>query len=270
MNFELADTHCHLYFKDFEKDLTKVLADAASAGINRMLVPGIDLQTSRQSVELSETSERIYAAVGYHPNDSTSWDGNSKNELEKMAQKPRVCAIGEIGLDFYRDRSPRDKQFQVLEDQLKLAEKTEKPVILHCRNAFPELWQVIKNWHESLVIKDHPLSKAPGVFHSFSEGSDEYQELTNRNFLIGLGGPVTFNNAKPLQELVKKVDLEFVILETDCPFLTPHPFRGKRNEPKHIRLIAEKISELQNIPLEDVARITTLNAANLFRWRTSI
>ena len=270
MNFELTDTHSHLYFKDYANDLAVVLENSISAGITRMVVPGIDLLTSRQSIELSEKYARIFAAVGYHPNDSSTWEGKSQIELEKMVQNPRVCAIGEIGLDFYRDRSPRELQYHVLEEQLKLAQSSGKPVILHCRNAFPELWQVIKKWQEGLALKEHPLSKAPGVFHSFSEGFDEYQELISHNFLIGLGGPVTFNNAKSLHELVKKVEMKDVLLETDCPFLTPHPYRGKRNEPKQIKLIAEKIASLKNIPFEEVARQTTQNATNLFRWRTNI
>ena len=258
---KLIDSHCHLDFRDFEADRTAVLNRAWEAGLERILVPGIDLQTSQAAIELAEAHPQIYAAVGVHPNSAMLWDEGTLEFLEALAAHPKVVAIGEIGLDYYRDRSPRGLQRQVLQEQLKLAEQLNLPVVIHTRNASSDERTCMSETLEVLA-----QASVNGVLHSFSGNLSEAERTLELGFFIGITGPVTFKNAAELRQVVAAVPLDRLLTETDSPFLTPHPYRSQRNEPAHVRFVAEKISELHNQPGAVVAETIAANAQRLFKW----
>jgi TatD DNase family protein len=260
-----TDTHCHLDFQDFDHDRDKVLERACEAGLEHVLNPGIDIRTSQMAVQLSDTYPQVYAAVGIHPNSSLSWDASALGSLEDLVAHPKVVAIGEIGLDYYRDRAPRAHQKQVFIAQLELAGRLNLPVVIHTRNHDPQdracltdLIAILSEWKTNLTY--------PGVVHSYSGNVIEAQKILVLGFFIGITGPVTYKNASVLREVVASIPLDRLLIETDSPFLTPHPYRGKRNEPAFVRYIAEKISEIHQQPLKVVAEQTTENARTLFQW----
>lgn len=243
-----------------------MLESAWDAGVTRILIPGTDLPTNQKAVELSESHPNLYAAVGFHPGDAGKWEKSSLSALRDLAVHPRVSAIGEIGLDYYRDRAPHEVQQAVLLVQLELAAELGKPVILHSREAMQDLWRMLTAWHSGLVESGNPLATRPGVLHAFEGDGTSAQAALAAGFFIGLGGPVTFTNAKERREVAAGIALESILLETDAPFLTPHPFRGRRNEPAYIPLIAEAIADLHGTSMEMVAQQTTQNANRLFAW----
>ncbi len=257
----LTDTHCHLDFRDYDKDRPLVLARAWEVGIERILIPGIDLQSSRSAIRLAERYDEIYAAVGMHPNSAQKWDAHNLGLLDEMAAHPKVVAIGEIGLDYYRDRTPHPLQKRVFREQLELARQQNLPVVVHTRNTSNEDRTCITEALEILAE-----SQVSGVLHSFSGNLMEAKRTLDLGFFIGITGPVTYKNAAELREIVSAVPLDRLLIETDSPFLTPAPNRGKRNEPAFVRLVAEKISEIHNQPLKVVAEITAANARRLFQW----
>lgn len=266
--FGLSDTHCHLNLKTaFQEDFGSVIARAWEAGLDRILVPGIDLETSRLAVQLAESDERIYAAVGIHPNEALSWESSTQQELMNLGNHRKVVAIGEIGLDFYRDHAPRDLQIEILQKQLEISARLQLPVVLHNREAMQELWSILAEWHNDLKEKENPIQSHPGVFHAFSDELSTANKLAEKSFLIGIGGPVTFTNALNRQKMVSELPLSAVLLETDAPYLAPHPHRGRRNEPAFVALVAQKIAELKQVPVTEVAEITSINANELFNWR---
>lgn len=262
----LVDTHCHLYFDQFDHDRQAVLERAAKRGVGRILVPGIDLQTSQAAVELAQVYPAVYAAVGVHPNDALSWDASTLSRLHVLASDPKVVAIGEIGLDYYRQRAPHDVQMRVLLEQLQLAAELGLPVVIHNREAGTELLPVLSAWQTGLAHADNDLAERPGVLHSFSDAESTARQAIDLNFRIGFTGPVTFRNAAALQAVAAALPLDALLVETDAPFLAPHPHRGQRNEPAYVRLVAEKLAELHAEAFETTAEITTANAARLFRW----
>ncbi len=269
----LTDTHCHLNFQNYQEDLPEILNRARTAGVNRILIPAIDLISSREILSLVEMDPILFAAVGVHPNSGTGWDSKTLASLKDLAAHPRVVAIGEIGLDYYRDRTPRDVQKAILIEQLELALEMDLPVILHVRNKSEEdrsciedLLCIIENWTAAAEPPFSNRSYPPGVIHSFSGNLDEGQRALKAGFYIGITGPVTFKKADQLRDLVKAIEVSRLLIETDGPFLTPQPFRGKRNEPAHVRYIIDKISEVKGLPFETTARQTAENAACLFQW----
>ncbi len=269
----LTDTHCHLNLKDYRDDLSSVLDRAQAEGVNRILVPALDLNSSLEILNLIEAHEILYAAIGVHPNSGKTWQNDTLKHLQELAGHPKVVAIGEIGLDYYRDRTPRDLQKKILSKQLLLAGDCNLPVILHVRNASEEdrsciqdLLGLIENWvEEKALLKKNPDFQ-PGVIHSFSGNLAESQRALQAGFYLGVTGPVTFKKAVGLREVVDQTDLSRLLIETDGPFLAPDPFRGKRNEPAHVRYIIDKISEVKDIPVEQAADQTAQNAACLFKW----
>ena len=231
-----------------------------------MLNPGINLGSSQAVVNLSEKYAEVYAAVGVHPNDGLSWDSRTLRRLRELSNHPKIVAVGEIGLDFYRDRTPKELQIRIFIKQLELAAELTLPVIIHSRDAMAEVLEILTDWHKGLVNSHSVLADRPGVLHSFS-GDEKFAEQTRMlNFFIGITGPVTFRNAKNLQDLVIRLPLQDLLIETDAPFLTPHPRRGKRNEPSNVKLVAEKIAELHQEAYNTVTEITTANATRLFKW----
>ncbi|MCG3210592.1 MAG: D-aminoacyl-tRNA deacylase [Anaerolineae bacterium] len=253
----LIDSHCHLNFNAFDDDRAEVLARAAEAGVVALINPATNLGDSRQIVTMSEQIPNLFATVGVHPNDAGGVDEVTLEQLHQLAQHPRVVAIGEIGLDYYWDSAPRPVQQQVFEQQLALAKTVGKPVIIHQRDAAADTMAILRRW---AAAGDHPGL----VLHSFSGDLAMAKEALALGFYIGISGPVTFKNARDLPEIVAAVPLNRLLVETDAPFLTPHPFRGKRNEPARVKLIAEKIAELRGLPFTELSRQLTANTVKLF------
>jgi TatD DNase family protein len=242
-------------------DLEKIIENAISNDVHKILVPGIDLKTSLEAIKLSEKYEIVFAAIGIHPNDANQWNSSSFKVFQDLSTHPKVKAIGEIGLDFYRDYVKPEKQFAVLSEQLNLADITGLPVIIHSRNSLEKTMSMLFDWKNQIPKRD-----VYGVFHSFEGNHVQALEITSNNFFVSVGGPITYKNAIDKHELVRKTSLNSLLLETDSPFLAPHPFRGKRNEPANIKLIAEKVSNLSEKPLKLIVQETTKNANSLFAW----
>lgn len=269
----LTDTHCHLDFEDYRADLDAVLDRSKAAGLARILVPGIDLVSSRNILTLVEKDPLLYAAVGVHPNSGNSWNKETLSELRMLTKHPKVVAIGEIGLDYYRDRTPRDVQKEILQGQLDLALETSLPVILHVRNrseadrsCIEDLLQMLEKWAGSASPPFTDRSHKPGVIHSFSGNVQESKRAVELGFYLGITGPITYKNAESLREVVKAAPLERLLIETDGPFLSPQEKRGKRNEPAHVCYIVDKIRKVREQSVDQVAEQTTANAAALFMW----
>lgn len=254
----LIDSHCHLNFKIFDEDRLEVVARAKAAGVSGFINPGTDLADSRQVVALAEQIPALYAAVGFHPNAAAACDEAALDQLHELAGSPRVVAIGEIGLDYYWDEAPRPTQQQVFEKQLALARALAKPVIIHQRDSAADTMAVLRRW---AAAGDHPGL----VLHSFSGDRAMAEEAIELGFYIGISGPVTFKNARDLPEIVATLPADRLLVETDAPFLTPHPFRGKRNEPAHVKLVAERIAQLQQRSFEAMSRQLTENTVRLFK-----
>jgi TatD DNase family protein len=270
----LTDTHCHLDFNWYDEDRLAVLERAAQAGVDHMLIPGITATSSQDAVLLAESQPELYAAVGVHPNEARTWNTQTHNALRQLARSPKVVAVGEIGLDFYRQSAPRDLQQHVLSEQLDMAADLDLPVILHLREendgedgpAATSLIGSLEAWVAGLRTRNSPLADRPGVLHSFSGSLATALRAIQLGFFIGVTGPVTFKNTPRRQEVVASLPPERILIETDAPFLTPVPHRGQRNEPAYVKYIAEKIAELQSRSQEDVASLTTTNAGRLFSW----
>jgi TatD DNase family protein len=258
----LIDSHAHLDFPQFDADRSDVIGRAGAAGVLAIVNVGADLASSRRAVALAAKHDSIYAAVGMHPHDAKKLDGAALAELRELAQQPKVVAVGEIGLDFYRDLSPRDVQRRAFQAQLAWATRVGKPVIIHDRDAHDEIMQILTNWAADL--KSTQLAGRLGVLHTFSGDLSMARSAMDIGLYISISGPVTYKNARQLADLVRTLPLERLLVETDCPYLTPHPHRGKRNEPAYVRLVAERIAALRGIPVEDVAEATTANARRLF------
>ena len=263
--YELVDTHCHLDFHEFANERSGIMEHARSSGVQTVINPGVNILSSREAIKISEQFENLYVAVGVHPNEAKAWDNESLESLEQLVAHKKVVAIGEIGLDYYRDRTPRQVQIKALEKQLDLARKYNLPVIIHNREANQDILDILESWHASLVRLGSPLANQPGVLHSFSADQNTAERSILVNFYLGITGPVTFPNAKELRELISEIPLDNLLLETDSPFLAPQPKRGKRNEPAFLVFIAQKVAEVKNVSLDSVARITTTNARRLFK-----
>ncbi len=251
----LVDTHCHLNLPQFEADSELVLARAAAAAVETLIVPGADLGSSRRAVALAEGQPGVFAAVGVHPNDAQTFGAADLEALRQLAAHPKVVAIGEIGLDLYWKTVPLAQQQWAFAAQLQLAAELGKPVIVHDREAHAEMWALLKT----------AMPPAGGVLHAFSGDLALAEAAAAEGFYLGVDGPLTYKNSAKLQALFATVGLDQVLLETDAPYLTPHPHRGERNEPAYVRLVAEKLAALRQVPLETVAQTTTANAARLFR-----
>lgn len=270
----LTDTHCHLDFEKFDSDRQEVLSRAWQAGVTRILIPGLDLRSSARVVKLAESHPNLFAAIGVHPSDSLTWDGQTPSALRELSIHHKVVAIGEIGLDYYWDAAPHDHQKKILAEQLALAEELQLPVVIHLREkedkaggeCSSELIPILEHWTNRLKENRSPIAEKPGVLHSFSSSLEVAQRAMELGFLIGVTGPVTYKNAAEKQSLIARLPVEKILIETDAPFLSPVPMRGKRNEPAYVAFIADKIAEIHSSTREQVADVTTSNAARLFGW----
>ncbi len=262
----LIDTHCHLNLPVFHDDLGQVIEQAQEAGVTGIMVPSVDIENGREAIDLAGKYSILRAAVGIHPNDALKWNESSEEELLELARHPKVRAIGEIGLDYYRDWAPPALQREVLSNQLALAARLNLPVIIHNREAEEDLWPMLSEWQNQLNSNGHPLAERPGVLHSFSGPLTLARQAIAQNFYIGISGPVTFKNATVLRTWVAELPLERLLIETDAPYLTPHPHRGQRNEPAYVKWVAHKIAELHHMDPSRVMDITEHNAQHLFQW----
>jgi len=269
----LTDTHCHLDYNKFDSDRVEVIQRAKDAGIVRMLVPGLEQNSSVAAVRLAESTHSVYAAVGFHPTDLGEFSENTFQQVKDLAQHPKVVAIGEIGLDYYwvKESDKRAFQREALKQQLQFAKEINKPVIIHMREendawfgeASQDLLKILEDWQNSL---HGVLAERPGVLHSFNGTLETAQKALALNFYLGITGPVTYKNADQKREIIRQLPITKILIETDSPFLAPVPFRGKRNEPAYVGHIADKIAEIHLKSPAEIADITTTNAARLFAW----
>jgi TatD DNase family protein len=254
-----------------------VIQRALGESVTRILIPALDLESSDAAIRLAEAHPNVFAAVGFHPTDLEKWTGAAIQGLRNLATSiHKIVAIGEIGLDYYWVKEPEKRAFQhdALKQQLRLAQEVKKPVVIHMREendawfgqASVDLLQILSEWHQQLKTESHPLAERPGVLHSFNGNFETAQRAISMNFYIGVTGPVTYKNADEKRQIVRQLPLTHLLIETDAPFLTPVPHRGKRNEPAFVKHIADKIAEIHMTTREQVAEITTANAARLFGW----
>ena len=248
-----TDTHCHLNHPDLYAEWQAALFRAQQSGVERLILIGYDVASSRRAVELAAQSDALYAAVGIHPHDAAQCNADALATLRDLAQQPRVVAVGEIGLDFYRDLSPRTAQYEAFHAQMQLAQAQGLPVILHCRDAYDELLR---------VLAEYPTVR--GVLHCFSGTAAHAQRGLELGYFLGIGGVVTFKNAAALRAIVQAAPRNRLLLETDAPYLAPHPYRGKRNEPAYLPLIAQQVATLWEVSLETLSELIEANATTLF------
>ena len=251
----MIDTHAHLDFPQFDKDRDKVIEQAFSSGLEAIINIGVDLDSSEKSIKLVEKYKNIYATVGFHPHDASKLTGEAFKELEKLASHPKVVAVGEIGLDFYRNLSPENVQIKAFKVQIELAKKLKLPIVVHIRNAYKKALEILRV--DAAGLK--------GVLHCFSGDENEAKEALSLGFYLSFNGILTYKNSRSA-ELVKKIPLSSILTETDCPYLTPEPMRGKRNEPKLVRLVIEKVVQLSGShTFKEIDEIFSQNAKRLFR-----
>jgi len=250
----IIDTHAHLDFPDFKDDIDDVIKRAGEVGVEYIINVGTSVDTSVKSIELTKKYANIYASVGIHPNAASTVLADDWSRLEALAGESKVVAIGETGLDYYRDRSKKEDQKRLFHKHLELAEKHNLPVIIHNREASIDCLEIVRKYS----------GRVSGVIHCFAGSRDDAEEFLELGFYISFAGPITFPKAENLREALKAVPVEKLLLETDCPFLAPQPKRGKRNEPSYLQYTIPVLAELYKLTVEDIERITTLSAKKLF------
>ncbi len=252
----LIDSHCHPFMTDFDPDRSEMFERARRAGVSAVIAIGYDLESSRQAVALAEESPAVFAAIAIHPHHAVDATPSALEELRRLARSPRVVAVGETGLDFYRDRAPRDAQAAAFRAHLGLARDLALPLVVHDRDAHAEVLRL-------LAEEDHGLPAI--VLHCFSGDRAMAEEAWRRGYYISLAGPLTYKSANGLRDIARLAPRERVLIETDAPYLPPEPFRGRRNEPAHVRRVAEALALLWNLDVDAVARVTTRNARQAFQ-----
>ena len=250
-----VDTHAHLQWASFDSDRKEVITRAREEGVNRVLNVGFDVEGSRKGILFAEQFDGLFAAVGVHPHSASQFTTTTSVMLRDMANNPKVLAIGEIGLDYYRNLSPKEVQRKAFEAQLELAEELKKPVIVHDRDAHIELLQILTRFK----------GRVRGIMHCFSGSKEMAEKCIELGFLISFAGTITYSNADELREIARLLDLKDMLLETDCPWLAPQRKRGKRNEPSFLPLIAERIAALKDVSLAEVASVTSRNAERILK-----
>lgn len=251
----LVDSHAHLDSGQYDQDRHAMIERAKQNGISHILTIGCDIKSSRDSIAIAEQYEHIFAAVGVHPHDATEISSTTLDILGKMLEHPKVVALGEIGLDYYRDRSPRDIQQRAFREQIRLAQKAKKPIIIHDRDAHEDVLR---------ILEEENAGETGGVLHCFSGDLTMAQRCLELGFYLSFPGPITYPKNEQTRDIVKALPMNRMLVETDCPYLSPQKFRGKRNEPAYVRYTAEKMAEIKGISIEDVARITSRNCHDLF------
>lgn len=249
-----VDSHLHLDDEAFSEDRDEIIKNLEKEDIDAVFNIACNLESSIKSADLANKYERVYATVGVHPHDASSYNDEVEHELLSLLKKEKVCAIGEIGLDYHYDFSPKDKQREVFIRQLELAKKTNMPAVIHSREAFKDTYDILKEHADGLKVLIHCFTSSPEVMR-------EYLKL---GYYIAIGGAVSFKNAKNVVKAAAEIDMGKLLIETDSPYMTPEPYRGRRNEPKYVKLVAQKIAEIRNISTEEVALATKRNALEFF------
>lgn len=249
------DTHVHLNADQYEEDLQEVVDRALETKVERMVVIGFDRKTIERTMQLIEQYDFVYGVIGWHPVDAIDCTQQDLEWIEQLASHPKIVGIGETGLDYYWDKSPKDVQQELFRKQIQLAQKINLPIVIHNRDATGDVVQ---------ILREENAASVGGVMHCFSGSVETARECIAMNFMISLGGPVTFKNARLPKEVATEIALEHLMIETDAPYLAPHPHRGKRNEPAFVPLVAEEIARLKGLTIEEIAQATTANAKNFF------
>ncbi|MBS1704822.1 MAG: TatD family hydrolase [Armatimonadetes bacterium] len=253
-NVRLFDTHCHLYDSEAYPDPHQVVEEALRSGVNRMVLVGIDLATSERAIELAHRFEGLYASVGWHPNHARTYHKGALNQMVELAKDPKVVAWGEIGLDYHWDFATPDQQSTCLRDQLLAAQSLDLPVIFHCREAYPSLLDILE--------QDTPRQF---VLHCFAGTMEDRERASHMGAFFGVDGPITYKKADSLREIISTMPQDRILLETDAPYLAPHPLRGRVNTPANLPLINEKLAELLGMEPSFTAEMTTTNAERFYR-----
>ncbi|MFZ5980879.1 MAG: TatD family hydrolase [Candidatus Zixiibacteriota bacterium] len=251
----MIDSHCHLDFDDFDGQRVEILNEARAAGVHTIVNIGVDVITSRRSIELAERFDMVYAAVGVHPHDAKTWNDDIRDRLKRMTAHKKVKAVGEIGLDYYRDRSPHDIQRKVFQKQLELAVEVNLPIVIHTREAFEETYDIVQDFAPHLP---------GGVFHCFPGDSHEAYRVFELGFIISVGGVITFKNSR-MARVAVEVPLEKIMLETDAPYIAPEPMRGKTNRPAYVVHSGRKLAELKKMPYAEIEKVTDRTARKFFK-----
>lgn len=252
----LIDTHSHIDMDNYKDRFDEVIAEAKDFGVEKIVIPGVAPSGFKRIVELCEKYENLYGAVGVHPEDLASFDSDAENLIREYLKHPKIVAVGEIGLDYYWDKSQIECQKEIFEKQILIAKEIGKPVLVHDREAHFDTLEILKKTNASDVGV---------VMHCFSGSPEFAMECVREGFYIALGGVVTFKNAKKVKEVAKIVPLERLLLETDAPYMTPVPYRGKENQPAYVKFVAEEIANLRGVSFDEVARMTSFNAQRLLK-----
>lgn len=250
-----VDTHSHLFYPNFESEIDEVIQRAKYAEVDYIIVPATDLESCKKVIELTKKYDMVYGTVGIHPHDTKEWTENFIPKIEEFTKHEKIVAIGEIGLDYYYDFSPKEKQIEAFKSQIELALKLNLPIVVHNRDASEDILK---------IIKEYAGTGLRAQFHCFNGNLDEARDLIRLHHFISFTGNITFTKADSLREIAAKITPEHLLLETDSPFMTPVPHRGKRNEPAYVKLVAEKIAEVRHVSVEDIARVTSYNAFRMF------
>ena len=252
------DTHAHIDFPEYQEDFEGVLNELKQNDVENVIIPGVNIEDTPRIIELINKYDMLYGAIGVHPSEAQKWDENSLDYLLSLKDNKKIVAIGEIGLDYYWDKSFIDLQQDILRKQIELAKDLKLPIIIHDREAHADTFKILKETN----------AKETGVLmHCFSGSVELMKECLKEGYYIALGGTVTFKNAVKPKEVAKEIPLEFLMLETDSPYMTPVPFRGQTNSPKYLNFVAQEIANLKNIDVEEVAQKTTENAKNFFNLK---
>lgn len=252
----LIDSHAHIQDDKFKGDIEQILNNAKEAGVDGIICVAYDYESSHDAVELARKYPQVYAVIGVHPHDAKTLSSTIIANLFDLARDRKVVAIGETGLDYYRDLSPRDQQRRAFREQISIARELGKPVVIHDRDAHEEVAQ---------IIKEEKAGINGGVLHCYSGHLPLALDLMKAGFYISFAGPLTYKNAKKTHEVASRISLDRIMIETDCPYLTPEPLRGKRNEPAYVAYVARKLAELRNKSFDEIAYITSRNARQVFR-----
>jgi len=252
----LIDTHTHLNDEKFNEDRQAVIQRAKDSGVEYLINIGYNRETILSTLDLINEYDYIYGVIGWHPNDASEMTDADLSWLEELSSHPKIVGIGEIGLDYYWDDVPKDVQKEAFRKQIQLAKRVNLPIVIHDRDAHQDVCD---------ILHEEDVKQVGGIMHSFSGSIEMAQQCMEMGFYISFSGPVTFKNAKKPKEVAVEVPIDRILVETDSPYLTPEPYRGKRNESSYVKYVAEKIAELRGIDVEEIARITTENAKRVFR-----
>lgn len=254
---KLFDSHAHINLHFYKDDIDNVIKRMVDNGVTKIVIPGIDIETVKSAIELSKKYPKlIYTGIGYHPQDAIKWENHIYDELKELSKNNSVVAVGEVGLDYYWDTTPREVQHEVLENQINLAKELNLPLIIHTRESQDDTLEILRKCGADSI---------GGVFHCFSGDIEFAKKCIDIGFYISFAGNITFKNAQNLRDVAKEIPLDNILIETDSPYLTPVPNRGKRNEPFNVKYVAEQIAILKDIDVKEVSNITYNNAMKLFK-----